>query len=102
MKAQNSSSSMITLAPRMRQCDSAYPVTDPAITDTMTLGIRMRTEFQNPTRTPPQFSPVQADDHALLQASILGDAGKAKIENVRTSSEVFSDVAITTKSGIEK
>src|SRR6202035_2432190 len=99
MKAQNSSSNMMTFAPRMRQCDSAYPVTEPAMTEMMTLGIRMRTEFQKPTLTPPQFSPVHADDHALIQASMLGEDGKVKIENVRTSSDVLSDVAITTNSG---
>src|ERR1051326_7711030 len=93
---------MMPLAPRIRQCDRAYPVTDPAITETMTLGIRMRTEFQNPTLMPPQFSPVQAEDHALTQAAMPGDAGKVKIENVRTSSDVLSDVANTTSSGIEK
>jgi hypothetical protein len=68
----------------------------------MTLGIRMRTEFQKPTRTPPQFNPVQADDHALIQAAMLGTAGKLNIEKVRTSSDVFSEVEITTSSGIEK
>ena len=68
----------------------------------MTLGIRMRTEFQNPTRTPPQFSPVQADDQALIQDAMLGDAGSVKMEKVRTSSEVLNEVAITTSSGIEK
>jgi hypothetical protein len=67
-----------------------------------TLGIRMRTEFQNPTRTPPQFNPVQADDQALTQAAMLGAAGRVKIEKVRTSSDVLSEVAITTSSGIEK
>src|SRR5215469_8909007 len=102
MNAQISNSSMITLAPRIRQCDKAQPVTDPASTEMMTLGIKMRTEFQNPTRTPPQFSPVQADDQALIQAAMLGAAGRVKIENVRTSSDVFNDVEITTNSGIEK
>ena len=62
----------------------------------ITLGIRMRTEFQKPTLTPLQFRPVHADDHALIQAAKPGDAGNVKIENVRTSSEVFNDVAITT------
>jgi hypothetical protein len=68
----------------------------------MTLGTRMRTEFQKPTRTPPQFNPVQADDHALIQAAILGAVGNVKIENVRTSADDLSDVEITTSSGMEK
>src|SRR5580704_1399413 len=102
MKAHTSSSSMITLAPRMRQCDNAYPVTDPASTEMKTLGTRMRTEFQKPTRTPPQFNPVHADDHALIQASMPGALGSVKIENVRTSSDDLSEVAITTSNGIEK
>ena len=46
--------------------------------------------------------PVQADDHALIQAARLGAAGNVKIENVRTSSDVFNYVEITTISGIEK
>ncbi len=103
MNAHNSSSNMITLAPRMRQCDNAYPVTEPAITEMMTLGIRMRTEFAEAYSDPTAVqSPVHADDHALIQAAKPGDAGNVKIENVRTSSEVFNDVAITTRSGIEK
>src|ERR1700677_564067 len=68
----------------------------------MTLGIRIRTEFQNPTCTPPQFNPVQVEYHAFTQAAKLGAEGRLKIEKVRTSSEVFSDVAITTSNGIEK
>src|SRR5579863_10627850 len=62
----------------------------------------MRTEFQKPTCTPPQFSPVQAEYQAFTQAAKLGAAGRLKIENARTSSDVFSDVAITTNSGMEK
>ena len=77
-------------------------MTDPARTEMMTLGIKMRTEFQKPTWMPPQFSPVQAENHALPQAAKLGDAGRLKIEKVRTSSEDFSDVAITTSSGMAK
>src|SRR5580692_11365810 len=68
----------------------------------MTLGIRIRTEFQNPTCTPPQFNPVQAEYHAFTQAAKPGAEGRLKIENVRTSSEVFNEVAITTSNGIEK
>ena len=77
-------------------------MTDPANTDMMTLGINIRTEFQNPTCTPPQFKPVQAANQAFTQAAMLGDAGRLKMEKVRTSSDVFSDVAMTTSSGIEK
>ena len=77
-------------------------MTEPANTEMMTLGIRMRTEFQKPTRTPPQFSPVHAEDQALIQAAIPGAVGSEKIENVRTSSDDLSEVAITTSSGIEK
>src|ERR1700758_4936966 len=67
-----------------------------------TLGINIRTEFQNPTCTPPQFNPVQAANQAFTQAAKLGEVGRLKIEKVRTSSDVFSDVAMTTNSGIEK
>ena len=77
-------------------------MTDPANTDMMTLGINMRTEFKKPTCTPPQFSPVQAANQAFTHAEKLGDAGRLKMENARTSSDVLSDVAITTSSGIEK
>ena len=93
---------MMTFAPRIRQCERAYPVTAPAATEMETLGIRMRTEFQKPTLTPPQFNPVHAEDHALIQGAMLGDNGNVKIEKVRTSSDDLSDVAITTSSGIEK
>ena len=68
----------------------------------MTLGMRMRTEFKKPTRTPPQFRPVQADDQALSQAANPGAVGSVKIEKVRTSSDVLNEVEITTSSGIEK
>src|SRR5580692_3549853 len=72
------------------------------MTEMMTLGIRIRTEFQKPTCTPSQFRPVQAENHAFVQAAKLGAVGRLKMENARTSSEDFSEVAMTTSSGIEK
>ncbi len=45
---------------------------------------------------------MQAEYYALTQAAKLGAEVTVKIEKVRTSSEVFSDVAITTSNGIEK
>src|SRR5579862_2670069 len=62
----------------------------------------MRTEFQKPTWTPPQFRPVHAEYHAFAQAARLGADGRLKIEKARTSSEVLSEVAITTSSGMAK
>src|ERR1700742_3162956 len=84
MNAPSSNSSIIVSAPRPRQCDSAYPVVAPAMTEMVTLGIRIRTEFQNPTRMPWQFMPVQAENQAFAQALKLGAEGRLKIENVRT------------------
>ena len=62
----------------------------------------MRTEFQNPTCTPPQLRPVQAANHAFHQAAKPGAEGGTKIENSRISSSDFSDVETTTSSGMAK
>ena len=72
------------------------------MTEMMTLGIRIRTEFQKPTRIPSQVTPVQAEDHALPQASKLSDPGREKIEPVRISGMVFSEVISITNSGSAK
>jgi len=74
----------------------------PANTDNVTLGIKIRTEFQNPTCTPPQLRPVQAANQAFHQAAKPGEEGGTKIENSRISSSDFSDVEITTRSGMAK
>src|ERR1700722_853331 len=68
----------------------------------LTPGIRIRTEYQNPTCTPPQFNPVQAEYHAFTHAAKLGADGRLNMEKARTSSDDLSEVAITTSSGIEK
>jgi hypothetical protein len=79
-----------------------------ASTDNVTLGIRMRIEFENPTCTPPQLRPVQAAYHAFDHAAKCGEEGGTKIENSHNShnshisSSDFSDVGITTNNGIAK
>jgi hypothetical protein len=62
----------------------------------------MRTEFQNPTCTPPQLRPVQAAYHAFHHTAKCGDEGGTKIEKSRISSSDFSEVEITTNNGIAK
>ena len=64
----------------------------PTAIETITLGTRIVTEFQKPTRRPLQVRPVQADDHAFTQASKVGASGSENIEPWRISSIVFSDV----------
>ena len=68
----------------------------------MTDGIRIRTEFQNPTLMPSHASPVQACDHALIQGSIVGEAGSATMLPTRISSMVLKEVTSVTQSGIRK
>ena len=47
-------------APRTRQKDRAYPVSDPIRIDTITEGTRIVTELKKPTLMPLQLRPVQA------------------------------------------
>ena len=56
----------------------------------------MRSELKKPTLMPWQVSPVQAEVQALIQASMLGDTGSARILPCRISAIGFSEVTTIT------
>jgi len=60
------------------------------------LGIRIFTEFQNPTLMPPHSSPVQAELQACTQASADHICGKAKILPCRISGMDLNEVTSIT------
>src|SRR5258708_36961895 len=89
-------------APRTRQYERAYPVSDPTAIEIATEGTRILTELKKPIWMPLQLSPVQALDQALPHAENVTSAGNAKILPRRISCIVFSDVTSITYSGIAK
>ena len=64
--------------------------------------MRIRTEFQKPTLMPLHSSPVQAEDQALIQASKVMAAGRARMLPSRISSMGLSEVTIMIQSGSRK
>src|ERR671912_1756821 len=68
----------------------------------ITDGIRMRTEFQKPTLIPLHSSPVQAEDHALVQASKVKVEGSATMLPSRISSIGLREVTTMIQSGSRK
>ena len=71
-------------------------MTAPTAIEAITLGIRIVTEFRNPTLIPRQVSPVHAENQAVTQASMLGEAGSARMLPSRISDIGFSDVITMT------
>ena len=74
----------------------------PRAIEKMTEGTRIRIEFQNPTRTPSQVRPVQADHQALGQASSVKVLGQDKICPSRISAIDLNEVISMTQSGVRK
>ena len=62
----------------------------------VTDGSMIVTELRKPTWMPSQDRPVQADDHALIQAAMVGALGGASRLPWRISGMPFSDVIIIT------
>ena len=62
----------------------------------------MRIEFQKPTRTPSQVSPVQADHHACGHASNVKALGQDRICPSRISAIDLNEVISMTQSGVRK
>src|SRR5215470_1830019 len=87
-------------APRTRQYERAYPVSDPTVIEITTDGMRIFTELKKPTWMPLQLSPVQAPDHALPHAANVTSRGTANTLPRRISGIVFSDVTSMTYRGI--
>ena len=74
----------------------------PRAIEKMTDGMRIRIEFQNPTRTPSQVSPVQADHQAFGQASSVKALGQDRICPSRISAIDLNEVISMTQSGVRK
>jgi len=72
----------------------------PISVEMATAGSTKLTEFQKLPLRPPQLTPVQALDQALIQASNEICSGSAMRLPPRMSSSVFSDVVSITNSGI--